>query len=327
MKIKTDRISGISAFITPKMREHAVPGMAAALISGGEIIHTETAGCADPDKGIRITEDTHFEAASLTKPVFGRLVLKLASEGKLSLDSPISEWYTSPVAFSDDPRFCEVTARHVLSHSTGLPNWGECPLPLKFRPGFGFGYSGKGYTYLQNAVESIVGTRLDDILQREIFDLLDMDGAAMIWTSPLNRTLSRTFDENGTIEPLRSSCRHSVALEPNAAFSLYVTIRDYPKFILSVLSDREYTDMVKSTKNPAEAGVYWGLGWGLYKELIWHWGDNGGFKSLVMFDPDTQDGLLIHTNGFNGLRVCYALMSYLTDYDLDDISLMISNAE
>lgn len=34
MKIKTDRISGISAFITPKMREHAVPGMAAALISG-----------------------------------------------------------------------------------------------------------------------------------------------------------------------------------------------------------------------------------------------------------------------------------------------------
>ena len=85
MKIKTDRISGISAFITPKMREHAVPGMAAALISGGEIIHTETAGCADPDKGIRITEDTHFEAASLTKPVFGRLVLKLASEGKLSL--------------------------------------------------------------------------------------------------------------------------------------------------------------------------------------------------------------------------------------------------
>ena len=74
-------------------------------------------------------------------------------------------------------------------------------------------------------------------------------------------------------------------------------------------------------------GVEWGLGWGLYKEMLWHWGDNGGFKSLVCLDPDTKDALLIHTNGFNGLNVCYDIAQLVTGESFADIAAMIAVAE
>ncbi len=119
----------------------------------------------------------------------------------------------------------------------------------------------------------------------------------------------------------------SMGMEPNAAFSLYVTIKDYPKFIMGVLNEPDFARRVRSVKNSAGHGVEWGLGWGLYKEMLWHWGDNGGFKSLVCLDPDTKDALLIHTNGFNGLNVCYDIAQLVTGESFADIAAMIAVAE
>ena len=326
MRIDFAKIKTAAETARASMERNKVPGLAMAFLHDGKLAWVETLGFSDPARGLPVTEQTHFEAASLTKPAFGYVVLHLADAGVLQMDAPLCEYLPDALP-TEDPRFASATAAHVLSHGTGLPNWGRQPLPLAFAPGEGFQYSGTGYAFLQAAVERLTGRRLDDLMQTELFDPLGMEDAAMIWTRPLNRTLARTWDEDGAAEPARTSARHSVGVEPNAAFSLHVTIADYPKFLQRVLSEKGFAQRVRSARNPAGHGVEWGLGWGLYRELLWHWGDNGGFKSFVCFDPDTRDALLIHTNGANGLRTCFDVAEHCTGFGFADIAAMIAEAE
>lgn len=326
MNILSDKGNPPEMFLAESMKRHQVAGAAFALIRSGELAHTGFCGVADPEEDRPVDASTHFEIASLTKTVFARCILQLEDRGLLRLDRPLREYSDEPLP-TDDPAFRGVTARDVLTHATGLPNWGDAPLPLRFVPGTGFGYSGKAYTFLQNVVEKITGSRIDVLLQDEIFNPLGMKNAAMIWTGPLNRTLSRTFDADGVIEPLRSSCRRTVAVEPNAAFSLCVTISDYTKFALQLLSEPETIERIRSFRNPVTEDVSWGLGWGLCRETLWHWGDNDGFKAFVILDPATKDGVVIHTNSFNGLDVCYEFIEELTGFDMRSIREMVAAAE
>ena len=326
MNILSDKGNPPEMFLAESMKRHQVAGAAFALIRSGELAHTGFCGVADPEEDRPVDASTHFEIASLTKTVFARCILQLEDRGLLRLDRPLREYSDEPLP-TDDPAFRGVTARDVLTHATGLPNWGDAPLPLRFVPGTGFGYSGKAYTFLQNVVEKITGSRIDVLLQDEIFNPLGMKNAAMIWTGPLNRTLSRTFDADGVIEPLRSSCRRTVAVEPNAAFSLCVTISDYTKFALQLLSEPETIERIRSFRNPVTEDVSWGLGWGLCRETLWHWGDNDGFKAFVILDPTTKNGVVIHTNSFNGLDVCYEFIEELTGFDMQSIREMVAAAE
>jgi CubicO group peptidase (beta-lactamase class C family) len=66
---------------------------------------------------------TVFEAASLSKPVFAYLALRLADRGELDLDRPLADLFDYS-RFGKDERARRITARMVLSHGTGLPNWG-----------------------------------------------------------------------------------------------------------------------------------------------------------------------------------------------------------
>jgi len=307
------------------MRANKVPGLAMTFLSKGACLLTETVGLQDAEKGIPVTENTCFEAASLTKPVFAFLVKKLQESGVIDLNMPLAAY--NKAAPGNDPRLVRATAKHVLSHSTGLPNWGRLPLPLSFAPGQGFSYSGSGYQYLQQTVEKLTGTRLDDLLQREVFDPLQMESACMIWTPALRHTLARTWDEAGRQEPPRTTARHTSGMEPNAAYSLYVTVGDYPKFLQGCLSDGTLPDWIAQVKNPAAPGVDWGLGWGMTDGAFWHWGDNGGFKSFAAFDPLSGDAFAIHTNGANGLRVCFDVIAAVTDLDFAPIDRMIKTVD
>ena len=326
MNIYLTEIASAAAIAQENMQREHVPGLAMAFIKNGELVMSQCLGIADTERGIPVSNETYFEAASLTKPFFGRLVFELADEGVIDLDRPLSE-YEQAWTPCTDARFACVTAKDVMSHASGLPNWGKLPMELYFEPKHGFSYSGMGYYYLQSIIEKRLDTRLDDLMQKRLLDPFGMDKAALIWTGAMRNALARTVDVNGHAEPKRTTARHSMGMEPNSAFSLYVTIDDYPKFLLNILKEPDFAARVRSVRNCAGNGVGWGLGWGLYNERIWHWGDNGGFKSLVCFDPATRDALLIHTNGFNGLNVCFAVAEHVTGESFSDIAEMVNGAE
>ena len=103
-----------------------------------------------------LDEQSIFEAASLSKPVFAYFVMKLVDKGQLNLDTPLYKYMPYP-DIEKDERYKFITARMVLTHQTGLPNWRYFDLAdssmhikrgdlyLKFTPGTNFSYSGEAY--------------------------------------------------------------------------------------------------------------------------------------------------------------------------------------
>jgi CubicO group peptidase (beta-lactamase class C family) len=103
------------------LKDRQVPGLSFAVIHDGKIVETKALGVRDTSTAAPVDGNTIFEAASLSKPVFAYAVLQLVDAGQLSLDTPLSTYVPNYV--KDDPRAASVTARNVLSQSSGLPNW------------------------------------------------------------------------------------------------------------------------------------------------------------------------------------------------------------
>ncbi|KGT10301.1 hypothetical protein NV63_00790 [Elizabethkingia anophelis] len=116
-----------------------------------KLLTIEDSGFQTLNRENRLPIKPFFEAASLSKPVFSYFVLKLAHEGKLNLDKPLYQYL--PADNISDERYKKITARMVLSHTTGLPNWSEItPIPLLFNPGEKFSYSGEAFVYLAKVI-------------------------------------------------------------------------------------------------------------------------------------------------------------------------------
>src|SRR5438445_3866389 len=166
--------AALDRLVPTLLKDGDVPGLSLAIVRDGRIELRRAYGVKDAASGTPVDADTVFEAASLSKPVFAYAVLKLADAGKLDLDAPVAKYL--PGDYVDDPRQSAITARRVLSHTTGFPNWRPSGQPLKihFAPGERFSYSGEGFVYLQKAVERLTGQTLDAVMKRLVFEPLHM---------------------------------------------------------------------------------------------------------------------------------------------------------
>src|SRR5262249_29626119 len=144
--------------------------------------------------GAPVTDRTIFEAASLSKPVFAYAVLQLMNAGAVSLDEPLSRFLPGHMAADD--RASLITGRHVLSHTTRLPNWRSETRPLRtyFAPGERFSYSGEGFVYLQRVVEQIVGGALEGIMNRLVFAPLGMASSSFVWQDRFEQDFAEPHD-------------------------------------------------------------------------------------------------------------------------------------
>lgn len=298
------------------MERAGIPGLSIAVVEDGEIAWTGAFGVADARSGEPVTEETVFEAASLSKPVFAYAVLRLAERGELDLDRSLWELLEYE-RFGGVERARALTPRLVLSHQTGLPNWGGEVLEFGFEPGSRFGYSGEGYLYLQRTLEAQTGLTLDELVAREVFEPLGMEDSRFTWPEDEVFALAIGHDQAG-----EASVRNIP--EPNAAGSLHTTARDYAAFMVALLEgrglapstlDEAFAPAVRMRGDergdeiaPEIAGqVGWGLGWGVQEaggeRIVWHWGDNGTFRAFVAMRPGTRSGAVYFANSSNGLAV------------------------
>jgi CubicO group peptidase (beta-lactamase class C family) len=100
-----------------------VPGLSIALVREGRIVWSGAFGISNANTRKPVTSTTIFEAASLSKPVFAYAVLRLVDEGKLNLDTPLNKYLGNNYDVVNDERINLITARNVLSHTSGFPNW------------------------------------------------------------------------------------------------------------------------------------------------------------------------------------------------------------
>ena len=182
------------------MEAGRIPGLAVAVLAEGES-RVELFGVASAESGEVLTDEMLFEAASLAKPVFATAVLRLAERGEFDLDQPLQELLPYE-RVSHDPRSVGLTGRIVLSHRTGLPNWGPETLEFGAAPGERFGYSGEGYVYLQRAIQEQTGLTLDELVRREVFDPLGMSRSRFSWPEGEEVALVTPHDEGGAAQSL-----------------------------------------------------------------------------------------------------------------------------
>jgi len=162
------------------MRIAGVPGVAIAVVDGGKPVWSRSFGVKNILTRDPVREETLFEAASMTKPVFAYVAMRLADEKRLDLDTPLVA-YRRPENLGSDPKLERITARHVLEHSTGLPNWASEPLVTSAAPGSLYTYSGEAFIWLQLVVETIMGAGLGRVMQDKLFGPAGMPHSSFGW--------------------------------------------------------------------------------------------------------------------------------------------------
>jgi len=171
---------GLEAELATLKDAACVPGLCAVLVRKGKIAWTHATGLAKAGTSQMVDADTLFEAASISKAVFAYIALQLWDRGVLDLDRPLVD-YLRPAYLPEAPALATITSRHVLTHTSGLPNWGEENKPEsfvpQFQPGTHFSYSGEGLFWLQLVAEHLTGEGLDVFARRLLFDPADMKRA------------------------------------------------------------------------------------------------------------------------------------------------------
>lgn len=189
------------------MEQSNVPGLAVAMIRDGAVEWARGFGVKKAGTTDAVTPDTVFGAASLGKAVFAYAVLRMRDERLIDLDRPLKE-YLAAFDLPDDPRSAQVTARRVLSHTTGWQNWRNGKderLIFDFAPGERFNYSGEGYFYLQRVVEQITGRGFEGYMRERVLLPLGMTHSSYTWLPEYDATLSSGHDERGRPSPAWSA--------------------------------------------------------------------------------------------------------------------------
>lgn len=252
------------------------------------------------------------------------------SDGVLDLDRPLDSYLGQAYVPGNDLA-AKVTARHVLSHTTGYRNWrfnDTHTLAPEFAPGERWQYSGEGYYELQRAIETITGKDLTALARERIFVAFGMARSSYVPLPEFDGNRATGHRRGGAaITPPGPPPPNALPVmrTPNAAGSLRTTAVDYAKFLAVVTGAvegplrRELRESMSVRQITVRGSLGWGLGWGLEpregRTLIWHWGDNPGFKNFVIVDPAAKEGIVVFTNGDGGRAVYERLVRASAGFD------------
>ncbi len=321
----TNKTVMVDKFINTYQEHYQIPGVSLALIKDGKVVYHKTYGVKNTLTKEKVDDKTLFEAASITKPVFGFAVMRLVERGIINLDKPLYEYLPFEDIAHDD-RYKLITARHVMCHKTGFPNWAwmneDGKIDIKFTPGTKYQYSGEGFEYLKRVVVHITGKDINTILKEEVLTPLGLENTYFSKNDYLAKVVS-----NGHFDNLPSQT--TLPSNPGMAWSMHTEAKTFTNFLLG-LSDKKglkaetYQEMFKvQTEIPKdekdtrskEWQDYFGLSIHMQKTpfgpSFGHGGNNGDFRCLAVMYQDLDMGFVVFTNSNTGEILHDDLVEYL----------------
>lgn len=309
-KIKPD-FESIDAKILQWQKDLNIPNIGLGIIENNILVKEKVYG--NDYKGQPAPKNMLFEVASVTKVVFTMMVLKLVQTGKWSLDEPLYSYYVDPEVASS-PYAKVITTRHILSQQSGFDNWRwmnpSGKLTFNFEPGTKFNYSGEGMEYLRLAIEHKFHKSLKQLSDSVLFKPLQMNDTSHDWDGKKKfPRYSRMFDVGG-----KEIIKTNYSVQASAAAGLTTTVDDLSKFAIEVLkgahlSKALYADMVRK-QAVISPNLQQGLGWRIISGLpgdeyaLEHEGNDPGVASIIVLLPKSKQGIIVLTNGDNGLIMC-----------------------
>lgn len=321
--------ASISNHVETRMAELGIPGLSMAIINRGEVVYSEHFGHADIEADRPVDDTTIFEGASLSKPVFAQFVMTFVEGGVLDLDRPLHEYLPHPDV-EGDRRAEAITARMVLSHRSGFPNWRSDrfggTLPINFEPGTDFEYSGEGYQYLAMVLKEIVGTDwagMEQLFQQRIAEPLGLKNTVFIQTAETRAAKAEPYDADVVKIDWRND---PVTIANDAVFvapaSIHTNTADFTRWMVAImnrelLTTESYQELLAahSVAPSDDLGLSYTLGFYQpdvpFTNMYGHGGNNEGFTSFFMLDADDDWGFVLFTNSQYGESFGEEMLLYL----------------
>lgn len=309
--------------------EEGVTGIVWATIQNanqGQVI-TGAAGLKNAATGAALQPDDRVHIGSVTKTFIAAGVLRLATQGRLALDTPVLALVPdlniqNPWADTDPVR-----VRHLLDHTAGLDDarlWQvfslkptpDTPLrdglpeelTVRVRPGTRHSYSNTGYTVLGLVIEAVTGERYERYLDQNVLAPLGLrDSTFAFVTQGDDPRLAMGHFDDGTSHA-------AVASYVRPAMQFTTTAADMGRFALFLLGDGRIgddqfiaADLMRAMGAPqdteaAKAGLRVGYGLGLSTRDrngavgLCHGGNTVGYRAMLCLYPEAKRAFFIAAN-------------------------------
>jgi CubicO group peptidase (beta-lactamase class C family) len=332
----------IDRTVTSLMNAARVTGLGIAILNDSKIAYVKSFGFRNQEEQKPLTEQTVMYGASFTKAVFAYFVMQLVEEGVINLDKPIYQYLEKPLPeyekykdLASDERYRLITARMLLSHTCGFPNFrwlnADEKLDIKFTPGTRYAYSGEGLNLLQFVIEAITNQSIAEQMGERIFKPFGMTRTSMTWEERFKDNYAMGYDEKE--KPLGHKQRTSA----RAAGSMDTTISDYAKFMQAVMQGKGLPSRYKKEMLTPQIQIYskyqfpslstettgenraiqlaYGLGWGLFRspfgKAFFKEGHDDGWENHSVCFPDKKIAIILMANSSNGDSIFKELLETL----------------
>ncbi len=285
----------------------------------GTTIYQRASGLADRETGRAATMDTPFRIGSVSKQFTAAAVLRLAEQGRLSLDDPLTKF------FPEFPRGEKVTLRHLLTHRSGLANYTSKPEfpsrvtrpiapaeliawfrddPPDFAPGEKFAYSNTNYFLLAEIVAQVSGQAFDQFLRDEFFRPLGLKSTGVFRNSDPPPGVAKGYSyDAGKFTPA-TDWDMSWAGGAGALFSTVGDLCLWTEALHGgrVLQPGSLQAMCTFPEDPDPEDGVGAYGFGLYRSeigglpVIEHNGGLDGFLSRLAWFPDQKLAIAVLGN-------------------------------
>lgn len=316
---KTIPSSVLSTKIDSIVKHIDMPGLSIAIVNHAEVVYYHSVGTINKETNEPVDSQTIFEGASLSKPIFAYFAMKMVEKGILDLDRPLYQYLPHPgIAEASKEAYQLITARMVLSHSTGFPNHSMGKdIELAFTPGTDFLYSGEGFQYLAAVIGTLNGMGfkkdLNNLFQQEVTEPLQMQHSTFVWDDYLAKHKAFGHDAEGNPTQNNPSYGGWSGNTFNAYSSLHSEAREYAQFLVALLQQKglnketftemftQHTQLKDDHPLKQEIGqTGWGLGMAqkptAYGMMHMHTGNNHDFQSYMMVLPEKKFGIVFFTN-------------------------------
>lgn len=307
----------VDDFVRREMQRQQIPGVSLAVVQGGKVIKLQGYGFANVEHRVAATPDTIYQSGSVGKQFTAVLLLLLAEQGKLNLDDPISRYFPGAPEF-----WKSITVRHILSHTSGLPDYGTRDLDMRkdytqeellayfytlkplYRPGSFWSYSNVAYVLAGFIAERVEGKPYHELVEQRIFAPLNMKTARGMEAAEIvpNRAAGYVLSKDKRLE---NEWWVAPALSRLGDGSLYFSANDMLRWEGALrqraLLDRKSYDVMWTATSLVNGGsAPYGLGWFVSRfgghDVVHHTGHWQGFSTAILRDVSADLSVILLSN-------------------------------
>ena len=298
------------------------PGASVLVFKDDKIVFKKGYGVSNVSTQEKITQNTNFRLASVTKQFTAMSILLLVQKGRLKLEDPLKKYFPSFPVYGKD-----IKINHLLTHTSGLMDYEDLIPPkqvmqlhdtnclqlmykangLYFTPGAQYKYSNTGYAILALVVEKISGQDYGVFLKENIFKPLKMKYSVAFEegksTIP-NRAFGYSIDNGSWVETDQSLT--SAVLGDGGIYTNTIEMTQWIKALwdYKLLGAEMQIQSWTRKKLNNGAPIEYGYGWHVedYKNITHphHGGSSIGFRNQLLLFPEQKLMVILLTNRNEG---------------------------